>query len=167
MAQQQQCRTKKDEWYTPNYILETVRGAMDGQISWDLASCEKANRIVKAHSFFSKEDPFQNDQRKTWIVDFWCNPPFSEIKEFAPIIARNAVKGAVITNANTSSSWWQELANSADSIVFLSKRVSFLNSETLEPITGNPAGQTLFLWRLRTQYFAHLGFVAERVRWYA
>lgn len=156
------CQKKKDEWYTPEYILNPVRKALGGQIEWDLASCEKANAIVKSRKYFSKDYPFQLNYKLEVFQGFWCNPPFSVTAMFAETISACADRGAMLTNANTSSGWWQQLAGSANHVVFLSQRVSFLDSETLKPVTGNPTGQTIFLWKLEPGFFEEIGIIMSR-----
>lgn len=45
----------KEEWYTPEYIMELVWSVFGRFPDLDPASCEKANEIVKAKQFYTKE----------------------------------------------------------------------------------------------------------------
>jgi ParB family chromosome partitioning protein len=63
------------EYYTPPEIMDCVH-EMFQIISLDPASCETANKTVKAHEFFTKED---NALTKQWLGStVWLNHPFSK-----------------------------------------------------------------------------------------
>ena len=60
------------EYYTPSRFIESARLVM-GNIDLDPASCEIANRTVKADRFFTKED---NGLAQEWAGRVWMNHPF-------------------------------------------------------------------------------------------
>jgi ParB family chromosome partitioning protein len=64
--------SKTPEWYTPSKYVEAARQVL-GEIELDAASCELANKWVKADKYFSIEDNslWQMWQAKT----VWLNPP--------------------------------------------------------------------------------------------
>lgn len=62
-----------NEWYTPTKYIEAARTVM-GSIDLDPASCEVANRTVKASRYFTKED---NGLAQQWHGNIWLNPPYS------------------------------------------------------------------------------------------
>lgn len=64
---------KSNEWYTPARYIEAARRVM-GSIDLDPASCELANRTVKAARFYTaKQDGLAQD----WTCkSMWLNPPF-------------------------------------------------------------------------------------------
>ncbi|HEY2512746.1 MAG TPA: DNA N-6-adenine-methyltransferase [Polyangiaceae bacterium] len=62
-----------DQHFTPPPFIEAARQVLGG-IDLDVASCEAANRIVRAERFFTRED---NALRRDleWRGRVWCNPP--------------------------------------------------------------------------------------------
>ncbi len=66
---------KSSEWYTPHYIVEAAREVM-GEIDLDPASCEIANRVVKASKYYTRID---NGLRQGWHGNIWLNPPFGRV----------------------------------------------------------------------------------------
>lgn len=62
------------EYYTPAKIIEAARTVMGG-IDLDPASCEDAQRTVKASVFYSELDDGLSQE---WLGRIWCNPPYSK-----------------------------------------------------------------------------------------
>ena len=64
---------KSNEWYTPAKYVEAAREVMGG-IDLDPASCEMANRIVKASRYYTETD---NGLIQNWAcTSMWLNPPY-------------------------------------------------------------------------------------------
>lgn len=62
-----------NEWYTPARYIEAARRVMAG-IDLDPASCELANRTVKATRYYTKDD---DGLKQDWTCfSMWLNPPF-------------------------------------------------------------------------------------------
>jgi DNA N-6-adenine-methyltransferase (Dam) len=69
--------TKNQEWYTPSVYIEAARLVMNG-IGLDPASCELANKTVKAERFYTEK---QNGLERDWTCkSMWLNPPFGTVK---------------------------------------------------------------------------------------
>lgn len=69
-------RSGSPEHYTPARFIEPARRCMNG-ISLDVASSEDANKIVKADTYFTKENSGLK-QDWTQYPTVWCNPPFGD-----------------------------------------------------------------------------------------
>ena len=65
----------RNEWYTPRVYIEAAREVMD-DIDLDPASCEEANRFVRAPVYYTKE---QNGLLLPWSGKIWLNPPYGRI----------------------------------------------------------------------------------------
>jgi hypothetical protein len=70
------------EWYTPAPYVEAAREVL-GTIDLDPASCELANRTVKAARFF---DAGADGLTRAWYGRVWLNPPYGPL--CAPFVAR-------------------------------------------------------------------------------
>lgn len=65
---------KSEEYYTPPEYVEAARKVM-GTIDLDPASCEAAQRWIRAARFYTKED---NGLQHEWEGRCWLNPPYSK-----------------------------------------------------------------------------------------
>lgn len=103
---------KSNEWYTPARYIEAARSVMGG-IDLDPASCELANRTVRAKRYYSKED---DGLTKPWHGRVWLNPPYGRGNQtqFISKITQEYQKGnvsqaIVLSEADTDASWFQPL----------------------------------------------------------
>lgn len=117
-----------DEWYTPLNIISMVRDVL-GTIDLDPASCAEANTIVKATTFYSKEE---DGLSKAWKGAVYMNPPFSSklIKAFVLKLMTSYKNGdvpeaIVVTHNCTDSGWFHTLASEAAAICLVKGRIKF------------------------------------------
>lgn len=69
---------KSNEWYTPSRYIEAARKVLQG-IDLDPASCEDANRTVRAARYYTKE---QNGLAQDWTCKTcWLNPPYGRAND--------------------------------------------------------------------------------------
>lgn len=110
------------EWYTPACFVESARTVM-GNIDLDPASCEYANRTVKAAHYYTKED---NGLLRPWYGNIWLNPPFSQVSAFVDKLYDSDFKQAIVlTNNCTETKWFSKLLSDARAILFPNHRIRF------------------------------------------
>lgn len=145
-----------DEWYSPRLIVEPARSAMGG-IDLDPASCAQAQEIVKAATYYIKED---NGLKLPWWGNVWLNPPYSTglIEKFVTklldaVFEEMVVRQACLLVNNATDTRWGQLAlGSADAVCFLKGRLRFYG-----PLAGSnsPAhGQMLIYYGTEPNRFA-------------
>lgn len=111
-----------NEWYTLPLYVDAARKVMGG-IDLDPASCEKANRVIRATSFYTEE---QNGLMQPWFGRVWLNPPYGRCKgskdgkaishqqAFAEKLQREYSAGTIeqailLSLGNPNSTWFQPL----------------------------------------------------------
>lgn len=129
-----------NEWYTPSKFIEAARAVM-GSIDTDPASCELANKTVKADVFYTRE---QNGLDQEWAGNVWMNPPYSSnlINDFCVMLAHKYNMGEtkqaiVLVNNATETKWFQHLLESSSAVCFPRSRIKFIDTN------GNPSGAPL------------------------
>ena len=118
-----------DEWYTPPVIIEACRGAMGG-IDLDPASCEIAQRYVKAKRYFTAED---DGLSQPWSGRVFLNPPYSKkggkqafiAKLAAEFDAGNVTASTVVLSYDFSAKWFEPLRGRYAALCLLHGRVQF------------------------------------------
>lgn len=129
-----------DEWHTPPRIIEKARAVMGG-IDLDPASSDKANKIVKARTYYTIEN---DGLSQPWFGRVWMNPPYSQpiIGKFCKTLTDELVGGKVteaivLVNNATETSWFQNLLDFSNAVCFIKGRVKFIDE------AGNPSGMPL------------------------
>lgn len=133
------------EWYTPKPYVDAARMVMAG-IDLDPASCEFANQIVKARTFYTLETdglnnpwhgsvflnpPYGLDENGDSIVETWVNRLIDEYE------TGNVREAVLLVNANTERKWFKGLW--AYPICFTDHRIQFYNADgqQKQPTQGN------------------------------
>lgn len=140
----------KIEWYTPPFILEFAKQILNGPFDLDPASSIIANQIVSASAFFTKED---DGLTKPWIANrLWLNPPYSRLylsefinKLLYELEIGNTKSAALLINNCTETYAGQKALSKAKHILFLNKRISFLD-QNLKPNNKPLQGQMLLFF---------------------
>ena len=134
--------TGEVEWYTPEWILDGARTLMGG-IELDPASCESANRIVRADRIFTKED---SGLDRIWEArSLWMNPPFARglIDRFVDRLVQSVAHGSVsqavmLTHNNTDTEWFHVALQATSCFALLRGRVKYWSDrgESSAPLNG-------------------------------
>lgn len=157
------------EWYTPPEYIETVRQVL-GSIDIDPASSAKANEVIQASRFYTKEE---DGRALSWFGNVYLNPPYSmpEVEEFASKAvaewqAHNLKGMIVLTNNSTDTGWFHLLGSSCDSFCFTRRRVGFWKDSPQGETLATRQGQVFFYFGKDKDRFAQLfnqwGLILER-----
>lgn len=131
-----------NEWYTPPAIIECARRVL-GNIDFDPASSEVANRTVQADKYLTAED---DGLCQKWHGRVFMNPPYSQplIGQFCAAVVEKYADGeiteaCVLTNNATDTRWLQDLFSAASAVCFIRGRVKYLDhtgQPSLSPLQG-------------------------------
>lgn len=132
---------ESDGWYTPSWLLDDVR-RMLGAIDCDPATCEAAQAVVQAKTWYTQHE---NGLLQQWAGRLYLNPPYSAptpwIKKALMHYQDGDVSAALIlTNSYTETGWWQLLAEHGTMLMFRG-RLNFWHPA--KTATQNRTGQTL------------------------
>lgn len=130
----------ENEWYTPSKYIDAARAAM-GSIDLDPASCEAANKTVKATTFYTDVD---DGLVQPWYKNVWMNPPYAQplVQHFSQRLIEHVNSGeveqaCVLVNNATDTAWFQSMLEICDAACFIKGRVRFIDK------AGNPTGAPL------------------------
>lgn len=138
-----------DEWYTPSIYIEMSREVL-GAIDLDPASCELAQKTVKAAKFYTSETDGLSAE---WSGKVWMNPPYGVnlVHKFVNKIcdcieSKSVTEAIVVVNSSTDAKWFQRALSLSSVICLVSGRIKWIDSETSEPCKGGGpiAGSTFF-----------------------
>ena len=154
-----------NEWWTPTEYIESVQNVMQ-HIDLDPASCEKANAVVRAATFYGEED---DGLAQPWSGKVFMNPPYSMNKPFAEKMiaeyeAGNVEEAIVLLGAHAIETKW--FANYWDYVLcFTGHRIKF-NTPSGPAVAGNIAGSVFIYLGSNQQGFAKEfekhGYVVKR-----
>lgn len=127
-----------NDWYTPFIYIESARSVLGG-IDLDPASCEEANRVVKASRIFTIED---DGLAQRWKGRIFLNPPYKGAQ--GPFIAklmeeiqsrRVTAAIALVSAYATDAQWFKPLWDGT--LCFLEGRIRWDNP------TGRSSSSTI------------------------
>lgn len=131
----------RDRWRTPPWLFR----ALDDEFHFttDVAADDN-NHLCDA--YFTEE----NDALKQlWGDVNWCNPPYSNIGPWVLKAMQQATINrttVMLLPSDTSVRWFRDAFHTSGAVRFISGRISFINEETGEPVSGNNKGSVLFIW---------------------
>ncbi len=133
MAHFEQNEGASDEWYTPPYVFNAM------QVSFDLDVASPGRSVapwIPAAVCYT-----QDSLVLPWFGFVWCNPPFGGRNGIVPWCDKffEHGNGVLLTPDRTSAPWWQDAVRKADTVLFVSPKIRFLDREGKEgvaPSTG-------------------------------
>jgi hypothetical protein len=138
-------QSKNSEWYTPALYVEAVRSVLGG-IDLDPASCEIANKVVQAETYYTKA---QDGLSHPWTGRVFLNPPYQRkagdfIQRLCDSHSTGLVSSAIaLVNSNcTDTAWFQPLFDYP--LCFVQGRVDF-DTDGRDEDSG-PTHGTLFAY---------------------
>lgn len=157
--------TGRVEWYTPPKYLDAAREVL-GEIDFDPASSDAAQKLVQAIQYFTKKD---DGLKQEWHGRVWLNPPYTraEIRQFVSKLVQEYEAGRVsaaimLTHRFTDTGWFHEAGAACAAICFTRGRVKFIGADG--SIASPTQGQAFFYYgdnrRLFTARFRGFGFVS-------
>lgn len=121
-----------DQWYTPIEIIDRVKLVFGGTIDLDPASCEVANKTVKAISYIEEQEDGLKHQ---WFGNIFCNPPYSKpkIAQFCEKVVeeyeiKNINSAIYLLKEGATNAWFRPLRLYLTG--YLDKRVKFIDGTT-------------------------------------
>lgn len=129
-----------NEWGTPSKYIESARKVM-GTIDTDPASNDNAQKIVKAHNFYTEQN---SGLDKIWYGNIWLNPPYGRglAKPFMEKLfghyCNTGHEGIALTNGVHDRTWWTDtIGKICTAICLPDHRIRFINPDTGKPQSGN------------------------------
>lgn len=145
------------EWYTPEKYAELARMVL-GFIDTDPCSCEAANEVVRAETFYTAD---QDGLQQEWHGCVYVNPPYGDgtVEEFAAKLLLEldegrATQAIFLVNNCTETKWFQTLISRASAVCFPCGRISFwsLEQKSKSPLQG----QAVMYFGSSAKRFAHV-----------
>ena len=156
-----------DEWGSPPAYVEAAR-AMMGGIDLDPFSNARAQEVVKAGTFWTKEDDGLAQQ---WFGKTWANPPYSRglidaCVDQTVAQLQNVEALCMLVNAATDTAWWQRMIMHMPAVL-TDHRIGFLGKDG-KPVSGNNRGQSIFVYGVKpsviVDYLGQFGAVVGAYR---
>ena len=126
-----------NEWYTPKYVFNALG------VTFDLDPASPIDRYfcnVPAKTFISN-----NSLEIKWNGFVWLNPPYGNEKNKMLWIQKfiDHGNGLILMPDRTSAKWWQLLANKSCSLLFVKRKIKFINQ--FGEVGNSPSnGSTIF-----------------------
>lgn len=118
------------EWYTPASEVERVRRVL-GRIDLDPASCDRAQKTVRAGQYFTKDE---DGLTRPWVGRVFCNPPYGDlyIKFLQKGLAeweRRRIDEAIFLVNRSQSARYRAIKAGFSACCEVYKRISFVSQD--------------------------------------
>jgi ParB family chromosome partitioning protein len=146
--------TGEFERYTPSIYIAAVRAAM-GEIDLDPATCEQAQKVVKALRYYTVDE---DGLSKPWEGRVWLNPPYHRKlqplfidKLIAELKSGRTTEAIVLTNNCTDTDWFHTALSTADAVCFAHGRIPFYTPDGTD--VAPTQGQAFFYYGPNVEKF--------------
>ena len=137
----------RDLWQTPRFVFDYYDRRFN---FWcDLAASDE-NHLCD--EYYAEADSAFNARADDWRMggNVFCNPPYSNIGPWVELCVRlSRETGKVfvmLLPADTSVKWFADALRQCSECHLISGRLSFINSETGKPVSGNNKGSAVFIF---------------------
>ena len=153
---------ESSEWYTPAEYIEAARATM-GAIDLDPASCEFANRVIQAATFY---DRFVDGLHQQWRGRVWLNPPYSDYPgqeaKWADKLLYEYCEGRVnqavmLVNLSTAYQPVMQVLAGEGMVCLVAKPIRFYNAQGDSQSSPTQANMFFYLGERRQQFCQHFG----------
>lgn len=130
---------KTVEWYTPKYIFDMLG------LVFTLDPCHPGRDVINwvpALTVYTKSD---DGLSRPWVGSVWLNPPYGRETPVWLKVMHEHRNGVALVFARTDTDWFHKYVANADAVLFLKKRVRFVNSEGVQGDSPN-CGSMLVAW---------------------
>lgn len=120
--------SKTNEWATPQYLFDKLN--KEHQFTMD-ACANQDNK--KCKMFYNQEE---NGLIQPWLGVVWCNPPYSNVKEWIKKAYEESLKGVkvvMLIPARTDTIAWHTWIFPFAKIEFIKGRLKFGDSKNSAP----------------------------------
>lgn len=126
-------------WYTPKWVFDKLN------VQFDLDPCAPSGGVpwIPAKNHYSLP---QDGLALPWEGLVWCNPPYG--KETPKWLEKMHThgEGIALVFARTDTKWFQSCAKGADTMLFLSGRIQFVDGLGATGGSGSTCGSVLIGW---------------------
>ncbi len=147
--------SKDLEWWTPQIYIDAVHKVIN-KIDLDPASCDEANKTVKAKKYYSQEN---DGLLHEWTGKVFLNPPYGDrtpffIEKFISEYEKgNIAEGIILVNSRaTDATWFQPLFDGL--ICFTNHRIDFDSPK--EKLTSSTHGSCFIYFGPNKKKFADI-----------
>lgn len=127
------------DWWTPKWIFDILG------LDFDLDPCAPEGGVPWIPAMLQYSLP-QDGLIEPWIGRIWCNPPYGPHTGSWMQRMNEHRNGIALVFARTDTSWFHDSLVHADALVFLRRRIAFVDGLGKTSEGGAGAGSMLAAW---------------------
>lgn len=147
------------DWYTPPWVFEEL------QFMFDLDPCQPDRRIPWVTALSTYNYPQQDGLALPWKGAVWLNPPYGNQTGKWLEKMHTHRDGICLVFARTDCAWFHEYVAKADMILFVRRRIAFVDGLGVSKGGGAGAGSLFAAWGAECvealQRLSHRGWITE------